>query len=143
MQGLSIRQRMQETLYQTADAGDSLSDRCRRFSIRHADAGDSQSNSGCRSLSIRQRMQETLYQTADAVDSLSDADDSQSKSGGRRSIKHAGDTLSDSGYRRLSPRQRMQVSLYQIADARDSHSDIRCRSLLDSGSRRLSIRQRM
>ena len=37
---------MQETLYQTADAGDSLSD------------------SGCRKLSIRQQMQETLYQTA-------------------------------------------------------------------------------
>ena len=44
----TIRQRMQESLYQTADAGDSLSD------------------SGCRRLSVRQRMQETLYQTADA-----------------------------------------------------------------------------
>ena len=39
---------MQESLYQTADAGDSLSD------------------SRCRSLSFRQRMQETLLQTADA-----------------------------------------------------------------------------
>ena len=48
-----MRQRMQETLYQTADAGDSLSD------------------IGCRSLSIRQRIQETLYQTADAGDTLS------------------------------------------------------------------------
>ena len=37
---------MHETLYQTADAGDSLSD------------------SGCRCLSIRQRMQEPLNQTA-------------------------------------------------------------------------------
>ena len=45
---LSIRQRMQETLYQTADAGDSLSD------------------SGCRRLTIRQRMQESLLQTTDA-----------------------------------------------------------------------------
>ena len=45
---------MQETLYKTADAGDSLS------------------NSGCRSLSIRQRMQETPYQTGDAGDALSD-----------------------------------------------------------------------
>ena len=45
---------MQESLYQTADAGDSLSD------------------SGCRSLSIRHRMQETPYQTANAGDSLSD-----------------------------------------------------------------------
>ena len=43
---------MQESLYQTADAGVSLSD------------------SGCRSLSIRQLMQETLYQTVDAGDSL-------------------------------------------------------------------------
>ena len=43
---------MQETLYQTADAEDTLSD------------------SGCRSLSIRQLMQETLYQTVDAGDSL-------------------------------------------------------------------------
>ena len=39
---------MQETLYQTAEAEDSLKD------------------SGCRSPSIRQRMQETLHQTADA-----------------------------------------------------------------------------
>ena len=43
---------MQETLYQTADAGDTLSD------------------SGCRSITIRQRMQESLYQTPDAGDSL-------------------------------------------------------------------------
>ena len=58
---------MQESLYPTADAGDSLSDSgCRTFSIRQrmqdflcqtADAGG---------LSIRQRMQESLYQTADA-----------------------------------------------------------------------------
>ena len=46
---------MHEYLYQTADAGDSLSD------------------SGCMSTSIRQRMQETLYQTGDAGDSLSDS----------------------------------------------------------------------
>ena len=44
---------MQETLYQTADAGD----------YQTADAGDTLSDSGCRRLSIRQRMQETLYQT--------------------------------------------------------------------------------
>ena len=46
---------MQESLYQTADAGDSPLD------------------SGCRRLSIKQRMHETLYQTADAGDSLSDS----------------------------------------------------------------------
>ena len=44
---------MQEILYKTADAGESLSD------------------SGGRSLSIRQRMQKTLYQTADASDRVS------------------------------------------------------------------------
>ena len=46
---------MQETLYQTADAGNTLSD------------------SGCRSLSVIQWMHETLYQTADAGDTLSDS----------------------------------------------------------------------
>ena len=67
---------MKESLYQTADAGETLSE------------------SGCRSLSIRQQMQESLYQTADK-----------------------GDTLSDSGCRSLSIRQRMQEKLYQKADA--------------------------
>ena len=38
-----MRQRMQESLYEAADAGVSLSD------------------SGCRRLSIRQRMQKSLY----------------------------------------------------------------------------------
>ena len=47
---LSTRQRMQESLYQTADAGD----------FQTADAGDSLSDSGCRSLSFRQRMQDSL-----------------------------------------------------------------------------------
>ena len=54
------RQRMQETLYQPADAGVYILD------------------SGCRILNIRQRMQETLYQTADAGDAISDS--------GRRSL---------------------------------------------------------
>ena len=48
---------MKKTLYQTADAEDSLSE---------ADTGNSLSDSGRRRLSIRQRMQETLFQTADA-----------------------------------------------------------------------------
>ena len=47
-----MRQRMQETLYQTADAGDTLIDsRCKRHSLG-------------------QLMQETLYQTGDAGDTL-------------------------------------------------------------------------
>ena len=55
-----------------------------------ADAGDTLSDSGCRSLSIRQRMQETLYQTADAEVSLS-----------------------GSGWWRLFIRQRMQEFIRQ------------------------------
>ena len=49
-----MRQRMQETIYQTADAEVSLLD------------------SGCRRHSIRQPMQKSLYQTADAGETLSD-----------------------------------------------------------------------
>ena len=93
---------MLESLYQTADAGDTLSD------------------SGCRSLSIRQRMQETLYQTTDAEVSLSDTD--------------AGDPLSDSGCRRLSIRQRMQESLNETADAGDN---IRQRMRMQKSIRKL------
>ena len=76
---------MQETLYQTADAGDSFI-RCLIESLLHqmseremqvslyqtADAEVSPSDSGCRRHSIRQRMQKSLYQTADARDTLSD-----------------------------------------------------------------------
>ena len=57
---------MQETLYQPADAGVSLSESgCRRHFTRQrmqetlfktADAGDTLSASGCRSLSISERM---------------------------------------------------------------------------------------
>ena len=64
---------MQEFLYETADAGDILSDRrCRSLSIRHrmqdsllqtAYAGVSVSDSGCRRYSFRQRMQDTLKYT--------------------------------------------------------------------------------
>ena len=63
---------MQESLYQTADAGVSLSvSGCRRHSIRQkmqeslyqtVDAGDI----------IRQQMQKTFYQIADAGDTLSE-----------------------------------------------------------------------
>ena len=70
---------MQATLYQTAGAGVSISESgCRSFYIgqrmqetlyQTADAVVS----GCRSFYIGQRMQETLYQTADAVVSVSDS----------------------------------------------------------------------
>ena len=61
-------------------------------------------------------MQETLYKTADA-----------------------GDTLSDSGYRSISIRQRRQESLYQTADAEVYHTADAGVSLSDSGCRSLSI----
>ena len=47
-----MRQRMLETLYETGDAGDTLSDR------------------RCRRHSLGQRMPETLYETGDAGDTL-------------------------------------------------------------------------
>ena len=54
----SIRQRMQETLYRTADAGVSISDSgCKRLFNRQQMQ---------ETLYNRQQMQETLYQTADA-----------------------------------------------------------------------------
>ena len=58
-----MRQRMQETLHGTADAGDSLSDSgCRRHSMRQQ----------MQETLKRQQMQETLYQTVDAGDTLFD-----------------------------------------------------------------------
>ena len=116
--GDSVRQWMQETLHQTADARDyqtadadrdSLSDRCRR----------------CSGESIRQQMQKTHYQTADA-----------------------GDSLSDSGCRRLSIRQMQEMhardSLYQTADAGVSQTADQIRQMQDADRcRRLSIRQQM
>ena len=87
---------MQETLDETADAGVFLSD------------------SGCRSLSIRQRMLVTLLQTADVGDSIKQGmQETLSDSGCRKVYQtaDAGDSLSDSGCRRLSIRQRMQITL--------------------------------
>ena len=60
----SIRQRMQKTLYQTGDAGISLSLRQQMlYSLYWTER---------QKHSIRQRMQETLYQKGDAGDTLSD-----------------------------------------------------------------------
>ena len=53
----SIRQRMQRSLYQTADAGDTLSAKMQESLYQTADAGITLSASGC-------RMLETLYQTS-------------------------------------------------------------------------------
>ena len=57
-----IRQRMQETLFQTVDAGDIIRQRMQEYLFQTADAGDSLSESGCKRLSIRQRMQENIRQ---------------------------------------------------------------------------------
>ena len=61
---ISIRQRKQESLYQIADA---------ESVFQTADAGVSLSDSLCRKHSNTQRMQKSLYQTADAEVSLSDS----------------------------------------------------------------------
>ena len=119
-------QRMQETLYGTADAGDTLWDSgCRRHSIRQeiqetlygtADAAVSLSDSGCSSFSIRQQMQETIYGIADAED-----------------------TLWDSRCITISIRQQMQDSLHQTTNAGVTviRSDNRCKKA-NNGCRFLS-----
>ena len=131
-------QRMQETLYQTADAGASLSDSgCRSLSIRQR-MHETLSDSRFGRLSIRQRMRETLYPTADAGVSLSNSGCSRLSDRGcrRHSIRQRmQESPSHSKCRRLSIRQRLQETLYQTADAGVS--------LLDSGCRRHSNRQRM
>ena len=118
---------MQESLYQTADAGDSISAvdagvsiRCREtLCIRLSDARDSLSDA-CRRLSDREEScirqsdageQEILYQTADAGDSASDSLMQESL----YQTADAGDSLLDSRCRRLL--HRMQETLYQTADA--------------------------
>ena len=75
---LHIRQRIQETLYQTADVRDYITQWMQESLFRTADArdsiyhtayaGDPISNRRCTSLYIRQRMQESLYQTMDVRD---------------------------------------------------------------------------
>ena len=118
---LYIRQRMQETLYQTADAGDYIRQRMQVSLYQTTDARDSISDSECRSLYIRQRMQETLshsgskrlYLTADARECI--------RQDARDYIRQdAGVSISDSGCRSLYIRQRKQETLYQTGDARDS-----------------------
>ena len=65
---------MQKTLYQTADAGNTLiTQRMQETLYQTADAEVSLSQSGCRSLSIRKRMQETLYQMQPLSDRVSSA----------------------------------------------------------------------
>ena len=131
-----MRQWMQKFIYQTADAGLSLSDSgCRtlsnsqrvleRLSMRQwmqksfyqrADAGLSLTVSRCSRLSMRQWMQYSLYQ--DSIYQTADAR--------LYETADAGETLS---------KERMQDSLYQAADAG--------LSLTDSGFGRNSSRQQI
>ena len=126
---LYIRQRMQETLYQTEDARDSISDNgcrsrcmqvslyqtadeiagslCKRPFFQTADTRASLSDSGCRSLYIKQRMKETL--------------------------------IEDSGCRVLYIIQRMQESIYQTAVAGVSLSDSGCKWLYQTADAGVSI----
>ena len=61
---------VQEFLYETSDAVDTLSHwRCRSLSIRHQ-MQDSLIDSGCRSHYTRKRLHETLNQTIDSVLSI-------------------------------------------------------------------------
>ena len=83
---------MQESLYQTADAGVPLSDSdMQEYLHQTADAGVSIRQLMQEYSPFRQQMQETLYQTADAESlyKTADARDYQTA--------EAGDTLSDSG----------------------------------------------
>ena len=133
-----------EYLHQTADAGDSG---CRRL-YQTADAGVSLSDSGCWSLSILQRMQETLNQTGDAGgDSLLDSG-CRSLSIRQRMMEFLHQTA-DAGD---SIRQRMHESLYQslsqtaIRQRMQEQVNLSIRKLMQeiiSGCRKLSIRQRM
>ena len=105
-----ITQRLQETLYQTAETG---------VLYQTADARDS----------IRQQMQETIYMAADAREFIrqdardyirQDAGVSISDSGCKR-LYHtavARDSISDSGDRSSISDSRCK-RLYQTADARD------------------------
>ena len=87
------------SVYQTADAGVSISDSgCRSLYI---------TDSGCRSLYIRQLVQGSLH-TADAGVSI-------------KQTWGAGVSLSGSGCRSI--RQQMQESLYQAKDTGVSISD--------------------
>ena len=141
---------MQETLYQTADAGDSLSDSgCRDSSIRQRMQESLFQTADAGGVSIRQRIQETLYfrqrmlnrhrmrklsyrhQTADSMETL----DIQTADAGAE----AGVSLSDSGCRRLSIRQRMQEPMRSLSIRQRMQETL----LSDSGCRSLSIRQRM
>ena len=108
------RQRIQETLYEKMDTGDTLLDReCRSHFIRQwmqeflyqtADAGDILSDRGCRSLSIRHRMKDSLLQTADA---------------GLPILDSRCNNLSDSECRTFFRRQWMQEILYQTSKCRN------------------------
>ena len=136
---------MQETLYQTADAGDSLCMSLSRQRMQGVSLSDGVSDSA------QEMQEESLYQTADAD---SGAGDSLLDSGCRSlSIRQGGDSLSDSGCRGLSIRQRMQdagdslrhrmqESLSGCSGAGDSLSDSKCISIRQ-GCRRHSIRKRM
>ena len=109
---------MQEILYQTADAGVSISESgCKGLYI---------TDSGCKTLHIRQPIQETLYQTADVKDYITqrmqeflyqtvDARDSIPV----YHTAYARDPISNRRCTSLYIRQRMQESLYQTMDARD------------------------
>ena len=61
---------MQGTLYETADAGDTMGQQMQETLYGTADAAVSLSDIRCRRHFMRQHMQETVYWTADVGDTL-------------------------------------------------------------------------
>ena len=109
--GLSIRHRMQETLYETGDAWNTLLD------------------SECRSQYIRQRLQDSLHHTTHAENTLQIADGgvSLSDSGFRRQsiTQRMQDYIRQHIQETVLAKEQMQESLYQTMDTGDILSDSR------------------
>ena len=125
----TISDRMQESLYQTADARDSVSDsRCKQL-YRRQRMQETISDSGCWSLYIKQTISDSrckrLYQTADAGCRVSISDS------GKR-LYHtavARDSISDSGD---YIRQRISISSGSISDSGEEFYIKRRISISDS-----------
>ena len=133
---------MQETLYQTADAGDTpLDSGCRRLSIRQQ-MQETLYDCGCRTLSIRKQMQTTLLDSGFRRLSIRQHIEGDSiRQRMQESLLQtadAGVSLSDSECRRLSIRQPMQETLHQTADAK-TLSDSGCTRLYQTADAEVSL----
>ena len=91
------------TLHQTADAGDYIRLGMQESLYQTVDAREIISDSGCRRLYIRQQMQEPLYQTADARDYI--------RQDARYHVSGMQESLYQTADARNYIRQRMQETL--------------------------------